>query len=92
MSAARALAVAHGVLDSSDIDQSRMSITGWGDTQPLVPNDTPEGRARNRRVEIILQEAMDKKTKDEIKKARAAAPDALPVNDGFGSLRADEIF
>ncbi len=92
LSAARALAVAHGILDNSDIDQSRISITGWADTQPLVPNDSPTERARNRRVEIILQEAMDKKTKDQIKKARDASPNALPANDGFGELNSDHIF
>ncbi|MBW1776909.1 MAG: flagellar motor protein MotB, partial [Deltaproteobacteria bacterium] len=28
---------------------------GYGDTKPLVPNDTPEHRALNRRVEFVLE-------------------------------------
>jgi chemotaxis protein MotB len=91
LSVARALAVFHGVVDGSDIDQNRISITGWADTQPLVPNDSPEDRARNRRVEIILKEALDKKTKDALQKSRKAAPTA-PIDDGFSNLNSDEIF
>jgi chemotaxis protein MotB len=91
LSVARALAVFHGVVDGSDLDQSGMSITGWGDTQPLVPNDTPEDRARNRRVEIILKEALDKKTKEALQKSRKAAPN-VPVDDGFSNLNSNEIF
>jgi flagellar motor protein MotB len=30
-----------------------MEYVGRGATQPLAPNDTPEGRALNRRVELI---------------------------------------
>ncbi|WP_334190616.1 DotU family type VI secretion system protein [Noviherbaspirillum sp.] len=32
----------------------RYSVVGRGETEPLVPNDTPANRARNRRVDIIL--------------------------------------
>jgi type VI secretion system protein ImpK len=35
----------------------RLTAEGRADTQPLVPNDTPEHRARNRRVEITLEPA-----------------------------------
>ena len=37
------------------IDPERMSATGYADFLPLVPNDTPENRARNRRVEFVLE-------------------------------------
>ena len=36
------------------VDASRMVAVGLGESAPLAPNDTPEGRARNRRVEVIL--------------------------------------
>jgi len=48
---ARAIAdilVAHGI--SSD----RISVIGYGDAQPIDSNDTEEGRAKNRRVEVKL--------------------------------------
>jgi type IV/VI secretion system ImpK/VasF family protein len=36
-------------------DPSRVTSQGFGETHPLVANDTPEGRARNRRVEVVIQ-------------------------------------
>ncbi len=36
------------------IDAGRLSVDGFGITRPIAPNDTPEGREKNRRVEINL--------------------------------------
>jgi len=55
LSAARALAVAHELFADPRIDQSRFSITGYADTRALAPNSTARLRARNRRVEIVIQ-------------------------------------
>ena len=41
--------VAHG------IDSSRMTWKGYGETQPIATNDTAEGRAQNRRTELIVK-------------------------------------
>lgn len=38
-------------LVSKGIDASRLDAVGYGDEKPLVPNDTPEGRQKNRRIE-----------------------------------------
>jgi chemotaxis protein MotB len=54
LSAARAVTVAQTLLDDGTVDDSRLVIEGHADTVPLVDNDTPESRALNRRVEIIL--------------------------------------
>lgn len=43
-------------LVSQGIDAGRITAVGRGETQPLTTNDTPEGRANNRRVEIVLKE------------------------------------
>ncbi|HVS92182.1 MAG TPA: OmpA family protein [Mucilaginibacter sp.] len=40
-------------LVSMGIDASRLTTKGFGDTKPLGPNDSPEGKANNRRVELI---------------------------------------
>ena len=40
-------------LESMGISASRLSTKGYGDTKPLVSNDTPEGKANNRRVEFV---------------------------------------
>lgn len=39
-------------LSSQGVAQARMGIRGYGETQPIASNDTEEGRAQNRRVEI----------------------------------------
>jgi chemotaxis protein MotB len=36
------------------LDPSRLSASGYGEFKPVAPNDTAEGRARNRRVDIVL--------------------------------------
>lgn len=40
-------------LVSMGIDASRLTTKGYGDTKPLTGNDTPEGKANNRRVEFV---------------------------------------
>jgi outer membrane protein OmpA-like peptidoglycan-associated protein len=41
-------------LISKGIVPARLSSKGWGDTQPIADNSTPEGRARNRRTELKI--------------------------------------
>jgi OOP family OmpA-OmpF porin len=48
----RAKAVIKAVSDSG-IDPSRMTAIGWGQEKPVADNRTEEGRAKNRRVEIV---------------------------------------
>jgi chemotaxis protein MotB len=58
LSAARAVAVAQFLLEQQ-VPADRLSAAGYGDTQPVAPNDTPEGRARNRRIEIVMMPNLD---------------------------------
>ena len=53
LSAARALNVARYLQDKG-IDPAILSATAFGEYQPIADNDTPEGRAKNRRIAIIL--------------------------------------
>lgn len=53
LSAARSMNVLHYLADYG-VDESRFSVAGYADTQPKFSNDTPEGRAYNRRVDIII--------------------------------------
>ena len=41
-------------LAENGIDKSRLTSRGFGESQPLMTNDTRDGRERNRRVEINL--------------------------------------
>lgn len=70
LSISRALEVATGLFSTGEIDEGRFSIVGFADSQPLVPNDTPENRAKNRRVEIVLQEKTDDQVKQDVIDAR----------------------
>jgi chemotaxis protein MotB len=61
LSAARAIAVVRFLQDRG-VDPAVLGAAGYAEYQPLAPNDTAEGRAQNRRIEISL----------------AAPPSALP--------------
>lgn len=54
LSIARASAVRDWLTDASGIAPTRFAIQGLGDSRPVATNDTPDGRAKNRRVEITL--------------------------------------
>ena len=54
LSERRAEAVRQYLIDNGGIDSSRMEWAGRGESQPSVSNQTPEGRAQNRRVELEL--------------------------------------
>ena len=54
LSSARAGSVVR-YLQANGIQPGRLAAIGYADTRPLADNATPEGRARNRRVELILE-------------------------------------
>ncbi|MGF1508456.1 MAG: OmpA family protein [Myxococcota bacterium] len=54
LSAQRAAMVARYMVDAGNIDPTRVSPAGFAEHRPLVPNDGPAHRARNRRLDIIL--------------------------------------
>ncbi|OCG78909.1 OmpA family protein [Gilliamella sp. Occ4-3] len=54
LSLERATAVRNWIIKASDIPETCFAIQGYGAKKPLVSNDTLEGRAQNRRVEISL--------------------------------------
>lgn len=61
LSVARAISVLIYLVEDQRIDPSRLSASGYGEWRPIAPNVTPEGRAKNRRVEIIFEAKGDGK-------------------------------
>lgn len=54
LSTARATAVARYLQDAAKVEPKRLSAAGFGEYRPVAPNDKPESRALNRRIEIVL--------------------------------------
>ena len=54
LGAARAVNVVRFFQNKTDIDPLRLSAVSYGQYRPIAPNKTKAGRAKNRRVEIIL--------------------------------------
>lgn len=53
LSTARSIAVLHFLTDLG-MDERRFQVAGFADTMPIASNTTPEGRAYNRRVDIVV--------------------------------------
>ena len=54
LSTARATTVLRYLIEQTGMDRNQLSATGYADTRPVQTNDSEEGRAQNRRVEIVL--------------------------------------
>jgi chemotaxis protein MotB len=54
LSTARATTVVRYLIDQGGVDRQYLSAVGYADTRPIASNDSDEGRASNRRIEIVL--------------------------------------
>ncbi|MBD1401366.1 OmpA/MotB family protein [Pelovirga terrestris] len=54
LSTARATSVIHFLQQEADIPGNRLIAAGFSEYQPVADNSTPQGRAQNRRIEILL--------------------------------------
>lgn len=54
LSAARSISMMEVLSSKFEISPQRLAIVGYADTMPEADNDTPEGRARNRRVDLVI--------------------------------------
>ncbi len=64
LSSSRAVSVAHELM-GDEINPRRFSVSGFSDTVPLADNNSSENRARNRRVEIVIQQGLDEELDEE---------------------------
>jgi len=65
LSAARAVSVAHELMLGGDIGENRFEVAGFSSTLPLVPNNSSENRAINRRVEILVKQGLEEEMDEE---------------------------
>lgn len=96
LSAARAVTVAQELI-RGDLNPRRFRVSGFADTKGLVPNDSRENRARNRRVELVIHQGLgDKLTDDEKDLLKEEGQDLLRELDldpeYLFDLAPDEIF
>lgn len=96
LSSGRAVSVAEQLLADGVLDPDRFVVSGYGDTKPIADNESAEGRAKNRRVEIVLDQDMDpglKRGLDVIKKNDPERYKALDLPDPPDfNLNPNEIF
>ena len=59
LSSARSVAVVRRMLDVAPLTPTRVTASGFADTRPQAVNTTADGRARNRRVEIVVKQPLD---------------------------------
>lgn len=65
LSADRALAVLKLLTDSFGIDSTRLAATGFGEFRPKATNETEDGKAQNRRVELVVVADVDQESPGE---------------------------
>lgn len=77
LSLQRAESVRNWMRDTGDVPESCFAVQGYGDNRPIASNDTPDGRAHNRRVEISLVPQADA---CRIQGEKPASPDVRGVS------------
>ena len=63
LSAARSVAVVRRILDIAPLAPTRVTASGFADTRPQSVNSSADGRAQNRRVEIVVKQPMNNDSK-----------------------------
>jgi chemotaxis protein MotB len=76
LSTARAIATLEILADHYSIPRSRMAVAGYAENAPADSNETEEGRAHNRRVDIVLL------TQEGLRSEPTASPGAQTGGDG----------
>lgn len=81
LSVARAVNVVRFLQEKANVPARRLVAAGYGETHPVASNATPKGRARNRRIELLLTPDLPAARPAELtdSSAKAAAPASLEV-------------
>jgi len=79
LSAKRALSVTHALIQNNGLDNNRLMVVGYAETQPFTFNKTPAGRALNRRVELVIRQGEDKESDQSLEALLQNNPEALDI-------------
>ena len=69
LSAARSVSVVRRMLNISTLRPDRVTASGFADTRPQAINSTAEGRAKNRRVEILVRQPLSENSTEFLRQA-----------------------
>ena len=86
LSAARSVAVAERLLEGPRMDPIRLTISGHADTRPQAPNQSWEGRAQNRRVEVIVKQPLNESQSILIREMRETNPETVKALEDTGIM------
>jgi len=84
LSAARAIAMLNLLTTRFGVDPRRLAVVGYADTLPVESNDTEEGRARNRRVDVVILNRLGFEVEPAPAAPAAPAPAAAPAPSAHG--------
>jgi len=85
LSAARAASVVH-LFTRLGIEPQRMAAIGYGEFRPIDSNDSPEGRAKNRRVVLVIMSGTDARVNERLDHLQTTREDAgQPVSVDAGN-------
>jgi chemotaxis protein MotB len=79
LSASRALSVTHELLKSGELPNDRLMVVGYAETEPFTNNESPEGRAMNRRVELVIRQSLEDSRQEDLDVIRKANSDVVDV-------------
>jgi chemotaxis protein MotB len=83
LSAARAINVVRFLTEKAGVPPQRLVASGYGEYHPIGSNKTASGRARNRRIEILLTPLLDPKL---IAKGKLPKPESKPAPETKGQV------
>jgi len=79
LSAARSIAVLRLLTEKYGVDVRRMAIGGYADLNAVESNDTEEGRAKNRRVDIVILNQYGMRAEPDRQPAKTTPPQSIPT-------------
>lgn len=78
LSAQRAINVVK-ILTDAGLDPKHVSAAGYADNDPVAPNDSPDDKQKNRRIEVVVQPNIDELPKFDETPVASAAPATTPA-------------